>query len=602
MVLSRRYAENPQAAGRRSFPGCSLEGCADAMSGCAATVSAFIPSLTLSYFQVYGSVIPRSLPMAMIGAIEGALIKAAFFWGWDFLGVGHKDAWLDPYSLSAIAAALSVALVMRTKVAYGRFWEGAMECHQLTAKWADAAMQVFAFDELSADAYTDDALEFRFLFCHYISLIHACTMIHLRKDDDVTTELTLNSEDPYLYRIRHSDNVRAKRRSASGKTVPEKDEEGKEPAIKLASKWLERSRSGKLAMAARRASCMRPACGIGFRRASVAPGTKAEAELMATNKCTGSLATVARRTSCGISLRRASVAPGAKVLSACSPTAAAPSGKDSPHCSCCRSSCHTPVNASPRHAPLTRRGVSFTGSTDEDVNYSVAYACACASPSAAALSAAAAAAAFAHAENSSTTGECCCVAGLGAAPPPNRTSSSSDDGGRGPVSGSSIAARGSSAIEGGQSKEGGLFSSRGALLAERRSHRMPDRAWRSSISASSASGLSSADKTSRTSVPLSRVLWMRKLLQATARYSLRTASHHALPHHYPVLSFCITLHRIASHFIPPHALPSNHNIPSHDTPPHPTPSYAILSHPIPSDSIQSYPNPIQSNPIQSNPT
>ena len=95
---------------------------------------------------------------------------------------------------------LGFSLVMRIQIAYQRFWEGTTQCHQASSKWADAVMQVMAFDKISADAFSEPALEFRMLICHYASLMNALALIDIRRDDELETHLTLNQHDPYLFR------------------------------------------------------------------------------------------------------------------------------------------------------------------------------------------------------------------------------------------------------------------------------------------------------------------------------------------------------------------------------------------------------------------
>lgn len=96
---------------------------------------------------------------------------------------------------------LGFALVMRLQIAYQRLWEGATNCHQASAKWADAAMQVICFDEISKDAFTADAFEFRMLILHYTSLMNACALIDMRMDDSFAAGLMpINREDPFLFR------------------------------------------------------------------------------------------------------------------------------------------------------------------------------------------------------------------------------------------------------------------------------------------------------------------------------------------------------------------------------------------------------------------
>ena len=191
---------------------------AGAASGCLDVCSSPVKRL-LPFLQVYGSVLPRALPYAIFGAVEGIVLKTMHHRGYNGFGLSYKEEWYDPYALSVFGIVLSFALSMRARVSYFRFWEGAVQCHQLTAKWADACMQVFAFDELSGDAYGEEAFEFRMLFAHFVSLMHACLLIHLRKDDELSLdELSLNMEDPYVYRCRLNDGISAKRVSTTGKT------------------------------------------------------------------------------------------------------------------------------------------------------------------------------------------------------------------------------------------------------------------------------------------------------------------------------------------------------------------------------------------------
>ena len=149
----------------------------------------------LKFLTVFGSVIPRCLLPSAIAAIEGAI---AHRYGAEFF----QDVWMHPYSLHVFGMVLGFSLVMRIQIAYQRFWEGATQCHLAGAKWADAVMQVFAFDEASADAFTESGFEFRFLIMHYASLMHACSLIDMRQDEKlgVSEDLTVHREDPFMFR------------------------------------------------------------------------------------------------------------------------------------------------------------------------------------------------------------------------------------------------------------------------------------------------------------------------------------------------------------------------------------------------------------------
>ena len=73
-----------------------------------------------SYFSIYGSVIPRSLPWAILGCIEGSLLK----WASNnyeevsvFLYWQQGGAWYHPYAFHVFGMMLGFALVMRIQIA-----------------------------------------------------------------------------------------------------------------------------------------------------------------------------------------------------------------------------------------------------------------------------------------------------------------------------------------------------------------------------------------------------------------------------------------------------------------------------------------------------
>ena len=59
-----------------------------------------------------------------------------------------------------------------------------------------------AFDEASKDAFSEEALEFRMLILHYASLMTACALVDIRRDDLLDVALTFNNEDPFLFRAK----------------------------------------------------------------------------------------------------------------------------------------------------------------------------------------------------------------------------------------------------------------------------------------------------------------------------------------------------------------------------------------------------------------
>ena len=154
-----------------------------------------------SIFRLYGSVLPRCIIQAILGGVAGGLME---YYEWS--AVEHDVVWRHPYALHVFSLVLGFSLVMRIQIAYQRFWEGATQCALAAAKWTDACMQVFAFDEASPDAFEESGLEFRFLILHYASLMHACALIDMRQDDARgAAELTILREDPFLFRPNRSD-------------------------------------------------------------------------------------------------------------------------------------------------------------------------------------------------------------------------------------------------------------------------------------------------------------------------------------------------------------------------------------------------------------
>ena len=76
-----------------------------------------------SYFSIYGSVIPRSLPYALFGAVEGVILKWASnnFDGFDlFLYWQMGGSWYHPYAFHVFGMMLGFALVMRIQIACGQ--------------------------------------------------------------------------------------------------------------------------------------------------------------------------------------------------------------------------------------------------------------------------------------------------------------------------------------------------------------------------------------------------------------------------------------------------------------------------------------------------
>lgn len=190
--------------------------------------------------SLYGSVIPRSLPAAIFGSFLGTMVKWASrtfeSWAWARYWT-DGGVWYHPYTVHVLGMVLGFSLVMRIQIAYQRFWEGTTQCHLACSKWGDAVMQVFAFDEASKDAFSEEGLEFRMMILHYTSLMTACALIDIRRDDaDVDAPLTFNHEDPYLFRAKIEETTCAR---AAGHTL---HAAGRRPPPRLAVLFFFRMR------------------------------------------------------------------------------------------------------------------------------------------------------------------------------------------------------------------------------------------------------------------------------------------------------------------------------------------------------------------------
>jgi len=171
-------------------------------------------------WKVYGSVLPRSLVWGILGAIQAALLDASDWTLFKYRngpgGSAAEELWHHPYTVNVLGIVIGYVLVMRVQVAYQRFWEGVSQIMICSSKIGDAALQLMTFDEVQVrtggglssggvagtPVFDEPGLEFRMHIIHFCSLFHAVSMLDIRGDDEfVTTQLTLNPEDPYLFRL-----------------------------------------------------------------------------------------------------------------------------------------------------------------------------------------------------------------------------------------------------------------------------------------------------------------------------------------------------------------------------------------------------------------
>ena len=197
-------------------------------------------------FRVFGSVLPRTLVWAVLGAIEGAICDLSDSDLFQFRNVGcpaqhfalgrmpsclpsyvchphsppshpHSvltqgpkgngllELWHHPWSLHVYGMVIGFALVMRVQIAYARFWEGATILRQCTVKLTSAALQILSFDEVGTKAFDESGLKFRIEMVHYASLFHALVLLDVRGDELLADEIALNRADPYLFALKPKD-------------------------------------------------------------------------------------------------------------------------------------------------------------------------------------------------------------------------------------------------------------------------------------------------------------------------------------------------------------------------------------------------------------
>jgi predicted membrane chloride channel (bestrophin family) len=162
----------------------------------------FFGELLSTLMRVYGSVVPRCLMVSVLGAIEGVLLREYVIETSD----GEQQSfWQHPYSLAIFGTVLGFSLVMCIQIAYQRYWEAATRLLVALRALTDAAVNTFALDEMSPDAFEDSGFAFRIHVLHLLSLMHAVAVIDMRQDDTLFPDdlllPTLAAKDPYSVRL-----------------------------------------------------------------------------------------------------------------------------------------------------------------------------------------------------------------------------------------------------------------------------------------------------------------------------------------------------------------------------------------------------------------
>jgi predicted membrane chloride channel (bestrophin family) len=95
-----------------------------------------------------GSVFPAVMPWACVAASIAGLIKLDAAMEWSMFSSVHDDSLFDAtYALQVWATAVGFALVFRSNLAYGRFWEGRGQIAKFSSYMQDTALMAVTYDE-----------------------------------------------------------------------------------------------------------------------------------------------------------------------------------------------------------------------------------------------------------------------------------------------------------------------------------------------------------------------------------------------------------------------------------------------------------------------
>jgi len=133
--------------------------------------------------RLYGSAIPRSIPVAAISA--GGTMYLHFFWG-DYL----RMVWRNPFPFQIFGTIVGFIVVFRAQWAHERYIAGRNSLQTMTARWADAVAQALSFDqhtppEGAGEEWRGEAACFQRAVVHLASLMHGVALQHLRGDWDL---------------------------------------------------------------------------------------------------------------------------------------------------------------------------------------------------------------------------------------------------------------------------------------------------------------------------------------------------------------------------------------------------------------------------------
>jgi len=134
------------------------------------------------FFRLHGSLLPRCLPSMVLAGVLSGLAASGFIedhTGWNVDGLFGED----DYAMQLFGVVFGFLSVTRLNMSYSRYWEGISMIKQMHSKWADACVQVVAFDRIYANGIGcgDDP------FCNHIvrlfCQLSAMATISLHDDD-----------------------------------------------------------------------------------------------------------------------------------------------------------------------------------------------------------------------------------------------------------------------------------------------------------------------------------------------------------------------------------------------------------------------------------
>ena len=98
-------------------------------------------------FRCTGSELPRCLPWVIASGIIGGVFASGAS---DQLGWPIRDYFGHPYAMQVLGLVFGYLSITRLNVSYNRYWEGCSHVKVMHSKWSVAALQLLAFDRVSA--------------------------------------------------------------------------------------------------------------------------------------------------------------------------------------------------------------------------------------------------------------------------------------------------------------------------------------------------------------------------------------------------------------------------------------------------------------------